>query len=141
MTMEQTRKLLLGLFTSIVTLSLLLMLAFATGVMCRGALAEETQLVFVAECVMELLTLLFGWFALRLFKWKKVHTELVEGGAVALQKWGVLRLTMLELPLLLNVLCYGLFDVTAFFYLAVILLVCLVFVYPSAGRCISEIEP
>ena len=145
MTMEnqeiiRVQRVLMTLFISTITLSVLMALAFVTDIVPKGLLAGETQSGFLCMSLMELLTLFVGWMALRLFKMKKVHDDLVGRGAVALQKWGVLRLAMLDLTLLFNVLFYGLFNHTTFFYLAVILFICLPFVYPSLNRCQSEIE-
>ena len=68
---------------------------------------------------MELATLGCAFLALRLFKFDRVHRALNEQKAVALKKWGLLRLLLLFLPLLAD---------------------CLPFVYPSEGRCIAETE-
>jgi hypothetical protein len=64
----------------------------------------------------------------------------VEGKAIALRKWGVLRLSMLEVPLLANTLFYYIYMNTTFGYMAIILLICLAFVYPSMNRCLADVE-
>ena len=93
--------------------------------------------VFVAGIVM---TLGCAFMALRLFKFEKIHQELISGKAVALRKWGVVRLVMLLLPLWADTLLYYLYMNTTFGYLGIILVLCLPFVYPSESRCEAETE-
>ena len=73
---------------------------------------EETTL-FIVTTLMELATLVCAYLGLRLFK----HN-----------KW--LRLGLIVIPLLLNALLYAVYRTTAFFYLGVILLLCIPFVWP-----------
>jgi hypothetical protein len=69
---------------------------------------------------------------------QQLSATLQERHEEALLKWGVLRLSMLEVPLILNTICYYLFLNTSFGYMAIILLLCLPFVFPSRERCNSE---
>jgi hypothetical protein len=62
---------------------------------------------------MELATLVCAYLGLRLFK---------------RNKW--LRLALIVVPLLLNALLYVVYQTTPFFYLGVILLLCIPFVWP-----------
>lgn len=73
--------------------------------------AETIQ--FLITTAMELLTLVCAYLGLRLFKksWK-------------------LRLALIIVPLLVNAICYAIYQTTPFFYLGVILLLCLPFVWP-----------
>ncbi|MBQ2209910.1 MAG: hypothetical protein II404_08115 [Prevotella sp.] len=73
--------------------------------------AETLQ--FLLTTFMELATLLCAYLALRLFK---------------KSRW--LRLGLIAVPLLLNALLYAVYQTTPFFYLGVILLLCLPFVWP-----------
>ena len=52
----------------------------------------------------------------------------------------LLRLLLLFLPLLADTLLYYIYMNPTFGYLGIILALCLPFVYPSEGRCISETE-
>ena len=63
--------------------------------------------------MMELVTLLAAYLGLRLFKlsWK----------------W---RMTIIVAPLLVNTLLYIIYETTPFFYMGVILLLCIPFVWP-----------
>ena len=68
---------------------------------------------FLLTTTMELLTLVCAYLGLRLFKksWK-------------------LRLSLIVVPLLVNAILYIIYQTTPFFYLGVILLLCLPFVWP-----------
>lgn len=73
--------------------------------------AETLQ--FICTTVMELTTLVCAYLGLRLFK---------------RNRW--LRLALIVVPLLLNALLYVVYRTTPFFYLGVILLLCIPFVWP-----------
>ena len=62
---------------------------------------------------MELLTLVCAYLGLRLIN----------------RSWR-LRMTLIVVPLLANAVCYAVYQTTPFFYLGVILLICLPFVWP-----------
>jgi len=87
---------------------------------------------------MELLTVILIPLALRLFKFKKIATDLSERKQAALVWWGTIRIEMLALPLLANTLLYYLYMSTTFGYMAIILLICMVFIYPSKDKCYFE---
>ena len=89
---------------------------------------------------MELLTIAMIPLALRLFKFRKVKAQLAEQRENALTKWGVIRMDMLCIPLFINVVLYYVYQHAAFGYLAIILFLCLFFVYPSKARCQAEVE-
>ena len=73
--------------------------------------AETLQ--FLLTALMELLTLLCAYLGLRLFRQNQ---------------W--LRLALIVVPLLVNTLLYIIYRTTPFFYLGVILLLCVPFVWP-----------
>ncbi len=73
---------------------------------------SETTL-FILTTLMELLTLVCAYLGLRLFK----------------QNWK-LRMAVIVVPLLVNTLLYMVYRTTPFFYLGVILLLCIPFVWP-----------
>ncbi len=68
---------------------------------------------FIVTYTMVLLTLACAYLGLRLIK----------------QGWK-LRLALIIVPLLANAVCYGIYRTTHFFYLGVILLLCIPFVWP-----------
>ena len=55
-----------------------------------------------------------------------------------MMKWGMIRLFILEVPMLVDTLLYYIYMNTTFGYLAVMLLLCLPFVFPSMNRCQAE---
>ena len=73
--------------------------------------AETIQ--FLLTTLMELATLVCAYAALRLYK----------------KKWQP-RIAMLLVPLLANAILYAIYETTPFFYLGVILLLCIPFVWP-----------
>ena len=74
---------------------------------------NEETLKFLLTTTMELATLVCAYLGLRLFR---------------KNKW--LRLGLIVVPLLLNAVLYAVYRTTPFFYLGVILLLCLPFVWP-----------
>ena len=88
--------------------------------------------------IMELATLACVFLALKFFKFKQIHQSLITEKAPALLKYGSLRLLLLELPMLTNTLLYYMYMNTTFGYMAIILLLCLPFVFPTMNRCIDE---
>lgn len=108
-------------------------LAFLSGV--------DQQTLFVVSTVMILLTLAAIPLGLRLFKFRKVASDLQSRGADALQKWGVIRLSMIGDLLVVNTLLYYVFGFEpAFGYLAVVCLLTMPFIVPTMSRCKAEIS-
>jgi len=138
--LKETQKRLMILFVCIVVFVLLTVFAFETGGWQQGDLAGEAQTEFVFTFVMELVTLGCAFLSLRLFKFGKVKNDLVSRKALALKKWGIIRLFLLGAPLLLDTLLYYTYMKATFGYLALILVLCLPFVYPSMDRCLTETE-
>lgn len=121
-------------------ITVLLVVLFETDVLPSGLMATEKQTEFLLTTLMELLTLASVYMSLRLFKFDKVHQELVTRKADGLRRWGLIRLAILLLPMPLNTVLYYLFMNTTFGYMAIILAICLPFVYPSEARCEAETE-
>ena len=71
---------------------------------------------------------------------KKVKRQLADGREEALCKWALYRLDMLSVPMFINAVLYYVYQHAAFGYLAIILFLCLFFIYPSMSRCQSELE-
>ena len=57
-----------------------------------------------------------------------------------MMKWGLIRLLILEVPMVADTLLYYIYMYTTFGYLAIILLLCLPFVFPTLSRCLDETE-
>ena len=74
---------------------------------------NSESILFILTTVMELLTLACAYLGLCLFK----------------QNWK-LRMAIIVVPLLANAILYAVYQTTPFFYLGVILLICIPFVWP-----------
>lgn len=113
-------------------------LLYETDTLESGLLAEDKQSEFFLTFMMELLSLGASFLGLRLFKFAFVHAELVTHPEPAMLKWGIIRLLILEVPMLIDTLLYYIYMNTTFGYLGIMLLLCLPFVFPSVGRCLAE---
>ena len=136
--MKQISKQLTLVFVLLVVSALAIVLLYECGVLESGRLADDKQTEFVAMTVMELTSLVAAFVGLRLFKFQKIHAELVARKEQALLKWGMLRLLILEVPMVVNTYLYYIYMNPTFGYLAIILLLCLPFVFPSLDRCVDE---
>ena len=136
--MKKVSKLLTLVFVSLVAVALALVALYESGVLESGALADSKQTEFVATTGMELTTLVAAFLGLRLFKFPKIHADLITRKEPAMLMWGMLRLLVLEVPMVVNTYLYYMFMNPTFGYLAIILLLCLPFVMPTVGRCIDE---
>jgi len=138
--MKETRNQLMAFFVFAIVFALAAVVAYETGFMEPGLFAERKISEFIFVSLMELLTLGGVFLALRLFKFDKVHDDLVAKKEHALFKWGLLRLALILIPMVGNTYLYYMFMNTTFGYLAIIQLLSLPFVYPSLSRCKSEVE-
>ena len=124
-----------------VALSLVLVVLFENSILYSGLLATEKSAEFITLSVLEIVTISFIPLALRLFKIKIVRRQLVsEIKEHRLLQWGSIRLSMICIPMFINTLLYYLYMNVAFGYMAIILFLCLFFVYPSMQRCLSETD-
>ena len=138
--MKETRNQLMAFFVFAIVFALAAVVAYETGFMESGLFSERKTSEFIFVSLMELLTLGGVFLALRLFKFNKVHDDLVAKKEHALFKWGLLRLALIQIPMVGNTYLYYMFMNTTFGYLAIIQLLSLPFVYPSMSRCKSEVE-
>ena len=139
--MKNVKNTLTVLLWTVLALALIVVVLFETDVLMFGYYAGSgEQAEFLLTTMMELLTLAVIPLALKLFKFPRVHADLVSRKAEALRKWGLLRLLMMLVTLLVNTLLYYAYANVAFGYMAIILVIVLPFVYPSIERCQSETE-
>lgn len=139
--MKQVQRILSVTFWTGIIIGACIAVVFETMIVEPGVLSgisENTE--FIVTTMMEMLTLLFIPVSLKLFKFGKVHADLITRKSQALALWGGLRMTVLLLLLLVNTLLYYMYMNTAFGYMAIICLLCLPFIYPSMNRCIAETE-
>lgn len=136
--MEKTQKILMAFFLGLLAVALLMVVLYETDILEAGVLADSKQTEFIATTTMEITTLAGVFLALRLFKFRAIHQNLVLQKAPALLKWGVLRLVLLEGQMLCNTYLYYMYMAPTFGYMAIIQLLCLPFVWPSMERCMAE---
>lgn len=136
--MEKTQKILMAFFLGLLAAALLMVVLYETDVLEAGVLADSKQTEFIATTTMEITTLAGVFLALRLFKFRAIHQNLVSQKAPALLKWGLLRLVLLEGQMLCNTYLYYIYMAPTFGYMAIIQLLCLPFVWPSMERCMAE---
>lgn len=128
------------IFVSFVVMSALIVLVFETGILSLGYLAGKEPSEFILTLMMELITLGCAFLALRLFKFETIRHDLLNRKETALMKWGMIRLLLLMLPLTIDTLLYYIYIKPTFGYLAIIMVLCLPFIYPSMDRCLTETE-
>lgn len=138
--MKQIRNILASIFWGLLGLSVLVAVLFECEVLPMATWSEHLSAEFLCRCVMEVVALGGIYLSLRLFKFQRVHHDLVTRKEPALKKWGMLRLLLLEVPMLLNTLLYYMYMQTTYGYLAIIAALSLPFVYPTLGRCMDEVE-
>ncbi len=138
--MKKTQRILMALYVALIIAALTLVVLCEADVLGSGQMAGHQQEEFITTTMMELMTLAGAYLALRLFKFKNVSAELLSQKAPALLKWGLVRLVLLEVPMVANTLFYYMYMNTTFGYMAIILLLCLPFVYPSMSRCEAEVS-
>lgn len=141
-TLESAQKVLMILAVSDLLMAVLIVLVCETGAVDLSVVdfSENPTVLFLTECIDQIVSIALIPLALYLFKFKKVHAELMAKKAEALQRWGIIRLQLLLLPLYVNIIVYYITMVPGYAYMAVILLIALVFVFPSKGRCEREIS-
>lgn len=136
--MKKISKQLMLVFTLLLVAMVGIIALYESGVLESGVLTDSKQTEFLAMTGMELTSLTGAFLGLRLFKFQKIHDELVTKKEPALLRWGILRLLILEVPMVSNTYLYYMYMNTTFGYLAIILLLCLPFVFPTQSRCIAE---
>lgn len=136
--MKKISKQLTFVYVLLVVIALAIVVLYELGVWESGALADSKQTEFVALTGMELTTLAAAFLGLRLFRFRMIRAQLVTEKEPAMLKWGMLRLLVLEVPMVVNTYLYYMYMNPTFGYMAIIMLLCLPFVYPSMSRCMAE---
>ena len=132
--MNKTISLLRTVLIANVGVAVVIAALYELDILPSGMMAGRPQDEFLSTISMELITIVFIPVALRLFKTKDVEKRLDEGNIKAFRKWGLVRILMITVPLVLNTLLYYSFMNTTFGYMALILLICLPFIYPASRK-------
>lgn len=136
--MKKVIRILKYLFSLILLVTLLLVLVFESELLLPGFILVESKVDFVIKYIMELMTIIIIPLSLRLFKFKSVERKLATKKQHALLRWGVLRIIMLGIPMIINTILYYGFLAVEFGYLSIILLISMIFIYPSKDKCYYE---
>lgn len=137
--MKKTVRVLKTCFWGIIALAALLAILYESNILLPGGwkLSEQTQFALLSS--MELLTLFSIPFALYIFKMKGIKQKLKEQKSTMLLRFGIIRLLMLGVILVVNTLLYYTCGLkVAYGYMAIIVLIVMPFVYPSIDRCKAE---
>ena len=132
--MNKTISLLRTVLIANVGVAVVIAALYELDILPSGMFTGRPQDEFLSTISMELITIVFIPVALRLFKTKDVEKRLEEGDIKAFRKWGLVRILMITVPLVLNTLLYYSFMNTTFGYMALILLICLPFIYPAVRK-------
>ena len=125
-------------FLFMLLVAFLLVVLYETEILTANDIAANQTMMFGILVVMELATIVVIPMALKLFSLKMIRRKLVAQKGDALLVWGTARINMLCLPMLINTFMYYQTMAPAFGYMAIILMLCLFFVYPSMERCTDE---
>ncbi len=104
-----------------------------------GIEANNSTEEVIALGIMEMLTLCTIPVALRLMKFQTIAKK-AKASWSGYVRMASIRILMMALPMLADTLLYYYYMIPAFGYLAIILLLAMVFVYPSKSRCKNETE-
>lgn len=107
-----------------------------------GLLQNETEILFICQIVFQIGTLALVPLALRLFKFRKIHYEIINDETpnhAKLLVYGMLRMDMLHLPMIINLMLYYFFMVPGFGYMAIVLFLSSLFIVPTFKRCEAEV--
>lgn len=115
-----------------------LVFLFESELLPDGVMAADNAMEFYVLGIMELVTICSIPLSLRLFKFKKIREKLLIGKEKSLLIWGMVRLAMLSLPMMLNAVLYYLFLHVGFGYMGIIGFLCMLLVIPTMSRCQSE---
>lgn len=138
--METIQKKLQLIFWIPIALSAIIIILGELDIIPNGILANDKQVEFVIMSMMEILTIIAIPVTLKLFKFKAIANKLASDTLHHFERWGIVRLCLLNVPMVINLVCYYLFVGAGFGYLAIILFLSLFFVYPSLSRCYNETD-
>lgn len=134
-----TITLLRKLYIAVLITSAILAISFETGLLVVDW-APEASLAYVLEIVGVVLAVIAIPLALKLLHFQRIKA-IIQGNETKYRSWSIYRITMLAAPLYYNLLMYYLLgcDVTCG-YLALMVVVAMLFIWPSRSRMEYECE-
>lgn len=106
-----------------------------------GSAHENTNSDFLSASIMEVITICFIPVSLRLFKFGVIRQAIKDDKTPLLNTffaYSLVRLEMLLMPMLVNAVLYYVFMNVAFGYMAIILFLSTLFIFPTQERCEQE---
>ncbi len=131
---KRTRGKALAVYYGTVGASLLTAVLFESGALDDGWLAVERQAEFVAATLMVLVTMGCIPLSLRLVRLKRAVRIADKCGLHSEYRLFAVRILLLGVPMFADTWLYYAFVSPRFGYMAIILMLCLLSLYPSAGK-------
>ena len=136
--MERTALRLKILFFAALLAVVVVVVLFETGLIAEGVCSSDKRMEYFMAVAVELFALVAIPLALRMFKIGSIRRRLFAGIEHALSVWGTVRILLLAVPMCMATVLYYLFMNPSFGYIAVILFISMLFIYPSTERCVQE---
>lgn len=127
----------MSIYVGLIVVTLVIVVLGETGAIPNGVIAHRVIEQYYIAIVMELLTICIIPLSLRLFRFKFVAKRLSQ--VRALQHWSIVRMLMLQVPMIVNAVLYYLFYNVAFGYMGIILLLSCFFITPTMQKCKEEL--
>ena len=141
--LQQTQRALMAVYIGMMSFAIIWVgLCELTTPNFIGLLQKETEILFICQIVFQIGTLALIPLALRLFKFRKIHDEIINDETpnhAKLLVYGMLRMDMLHLPMIINLMLYYFFMVPGFGYMAIVLFLSSLFIVPTLKRCEAEV--
>ena len=132
--MKKCARKLQAIVYSAIGLSLLMIILFETDILAPGSCGGNLTAEFYTLMAAELITICVVPLALWMFR-----AKLISGKEHSLLRFGILRLSLLVVPMVANTLLYYMFMLPSFGYMAIILFLSIFFVFPSMERCVGDV--
>ena len=129
-------------FFTMIGVAFMLVVVFECGLLneLKASLTGRKQLEFIFLTAMEIITLFTIPLSLKLLKLKVVRKK-IEANRHKYTTYSILRMQILILPMIFNILLYYFFHpLPTFGYMAIIQLICLCFITPTASRIENELK-
>lgn len=137
--MKKCARKLQAIVYSAIGLSLLMIILFETDILVPGSCGGNLTAEFYTLMAAELITICVVPLALWMFRAKTIKQKLTSGKEHSLLRFGILRLSLLVVPMVANTLLYYMFMLPSFGYMAIILFLSIFFVFPSMERCVGDV--
>ena len=108
-----------------------------------GIMHDDKSSDFIMTSIMEIITICLIPVSLRLFKFKKIRNGILSDTTEnhsSFIAWAIVRLGMLQLPMIVNAILYYMYMNVAFGYMGIILFLVSFFIFPTVERCNFEYE-